>query len=150
GAGNHFKYFPRDKAGGTPISFMRSLYVEDDKELNPDDFPEDFYSTTVYTDKALEFLQSEQRAGRPFFGSMTYTAPHWPYQAPPEIIAKYRGKYDHGPAVLRRERLKRALELGIIPDGIEPHQVETSRDKAWKDLTDEEKRYESRIMEIYA
>ncbi|KAG7864290.1 hypothetical protein KL919_000318 [Ogataea angusta] len=150
GAGNHFKYFPKSKEGGEPIGFMRPFYVEDDNELDPYDLPEDFYSTHLYTDKALAFLQDEKRAGRPFLGCLTYTAPHWPYQAPREVIDKYKGRYDSGPAVLRRERLKRALELGIIPDGIEPHQVETHRDKTWEELTDEEKKIEARIMEIYA
>lgn len=81
---------------------------------------------------------------------MTYTAPHWPFQAPEDVIAKYRGKYDGGPEHLRRKRLDKALELGILPEGVIPHEVITHRDKAWKDLTEKEKKVESRIMEIYA
>ena len=33
---------------------------------------------------------------------------------------------------------------------MEPHKVETQRDKGWKDLTSEEKQIESRVMEVYA
>ncbi|ODV84879.1 hypothetical protein CANARDRAFT_8016 [[Candida] arabinofermentans NRRL YB-2248] len=151
GAGNHYKYFPKEEDGKTPISFMNPVYVENDKLLNEDtDLPADFYSTDYFTDKALEFLDSSDRKGRPFFASLTYTAPHWPFQAPEEVIEKYKGRYDEGPAVLRKKRLARALELGIIPQGVEPHQVETFREKPWAELTNDEKKIEAKIMEIYA
>ena len=34
---------------------------------------------------------------------ITYTAPHWPYQAPQDKIAKYNGVYDNGPEELRQK-----------------------------------------------
>lgn len=151
GAGNHFKYFPIDPNARGPANFMAPLFQENGEKLDPETLPETYYSSEYFTDKFLEFLGDDRvRDQRPFFGFLTYTAPHWPFQAPDDVIAKYKGKYDGGPELLRQQRLKRALELGIIPEGITPHEVVTQRDKAWKDLTDHEKRVESQIMEVYA
>lgn len=146
GAGNHYKYRVREK------SFMPFIYQENGNKLDPEkDLPDDFYSTQYFTNKFLNYLgDSEARKGRPFLGLLTYTAPHWPLQAPENTIAKYKGKYDGGPLNLRRERLKRAAKLNIISEDVVPHLLETQRDKTWDQLTDEEKAYSSRIMETYA
>lgn len=150
GAGNHFKYFPKDE-NNNYLNFLSPIFEENGRRLDPEtDIPEDYYSTDYFTDKFIDYLNSTDRKERPFFGFLTYTAPHWPYQAPDDVIAKYKGIYDNGPEELRRERLNKAIKLGILPDGVEPHKVETQRDKAWKDLNDKEKQVESKIMEIYA
>ena len=148
GAGNHYKYITSDETG-EQAPFLPNYYVADDKELNPEkDLPDDFYSTTNFTDKAIEFID-ETPEDEPFFGFVTYTAPHWPYQAPQERIAKYKGVYDSGPEELRRKRLARALKLGIIEKDIKPHPITTIR-KDWKDLTEEEKAVETKIVQTYA
>ncbi|KAI3405612.1 hypothetical protein KGF56_001630 [Candida oxycetoniae] len=148
GAGNHFKYVVKD-SNGNQIPFLPNLYVEDDKQLNADeDLPDDFYSTVTFTDKAIEFIDSTPKE-QPFFGLLTYTAPHWPYQAPQERIAKYKGIYDLGPEDLRKKRLQRALDLGIIGENVKPHPITTLR-KDWKDLTPEEKEIELKIVQTYA
>ncbi|CAH2354250.1 hypothetical protein CLIB1423_15S01948 [[Candida] railenensis] len=151
GAGNHFKYIPRDE-NGEELKFSPWLYVEDDRKIDADkEFPEDFYSTDYYTDKGIEFITDPDiRKGRPFFGCLTYTAPHWPYQAPADRIAKYKGKYDDGPEELRKRRLEQALKAGIIPDGVEPHKMQSHRDRRWHELSDTERQVEARIMETYA
>src|SRR5207245_8845672 len=46
-----------------------------------------------------------------------YTAPHWPLHAPPEDIARYRGKFDAGWDELREARLERLVAEGIMPAG---------------------------------
>lgn len=49
GAGNHYKYFPRDDNGET-LKFLPPLYCEDDREVNADEeIPDDFYSTDYFT-----------------------------------------------------------------------------------------------------
>ncbi|QEU58928.1 hypothetical protein KDRO_B01930 [Kluyveromyces lactis] len=145
GAGNHFKCNLDSK-------FMLPwIYQENGERVDHNKFPENFYSTTYFTDKFLEYLKDdEERKGRPFFGQLTYTAPHWPLQAPTETIAKYKGKYNCGPHALRKQRLERARDLGIVPADVVAHLVETQREKTWDELDDEGKAYESRIMEIYA
>ena len=147
GAGNHYKYVFRDENGEIP-KFLPPYYVDGDHELDPDtELPDDFYLTTYFTDKALEFLK-KPRDG-PFFGFLTYTAPHWPYQAHEEIVKKYRGKYNAGPQHLRQQRLAQAAKLGIVDPKTIPHPV-TSIHKEWDELTPEEQATESRIMETYA
>lgn len=147
GAGNHYKYIPKDKEG--PVKFMPFLYAEDDREVDAEkELPDDYYSTDYFTEKGLEFLSHEKRGDRPFFGCLTYTAPHWPYQAPEEVIKKYKGKYDDGPEELRKRRLESALKAGVIPDGT-PHPIKTIHER-WSDIDDDERAKESRIMEVYA
>lgn len=146
GAGNHYKYlFKGDD------KFLPPLYTLNGEKFDAHDLPLDFYSTKYFTDRGLEFLaDKEERKGRPFFGCLTYTAPHWPYQAPPERVAKYAGKYDGGPEELRRKRLEAAIKAGVVPAGVEPHPVSTHRDKLWAELLEDERRYELRVMETYA
>lgn len=151
GAGNHYKYFPKD-ANDQYLNFLAPIFCENGKRLDPAiDIPDDFYSTKYFTDKFIQFLNDDEKRGdKPFFGLLTYTAPHWPFQAYEEKIAKYKGIYNDGPKELRIKRLDNAIKLGIIPEGVNPHAVETQREKEWSELTDKEKEVECRIMEIYA
>ena len=63
--------------------------------------PDDFYSTTYYTDvNCWKFIDQNKRDGKPFFAFLSYTAPHDPLHAPKTYIDKYKGKYDGGWDVL--------------------------------------------------
>ena len=110
---------------------------------------DDFYTTRFYTERMIEYIESDRAEGAPFFAYLAYTAPHWPLQAPPESIAKFAGWYDEGYEALYRDRLERARELGLVPEdfaGIPP----IDGQPRWEELTDEERRIEARKMEIYA
>ena len=50
------------------------------------------YLTDALTDKAIEFMEEEQDA--PFFLYLAYNAPHDPFQAPSELVEKYRNISD--------------------------------------------------------
>jgi arylsulfatase len=109
----------------------------------------DFYSTRVYTEKMIEYIEQDRAAGRPFFAWLAYTAPHWPLQAPPESIARFNGWYDDGWEALARRRFERMKELGFIgadatfyDDGV--------WERRWNDLSADEQRDMARRMEIYA
>jgi arylsulfatase A-like enzyme len=71
-----------------------------------------------------------------------------PLQAPADIIAKYKGKYDDGPEVLREQRLRRLVELGLVTENVESHPL--LQGVRWEDLSEEQRRYSSRTMEVYA
>jgi arylsulfatase A-like enzyme len=73
-----------------------------------------FYSTDAFTDAAIEMIEN-QKDSAPFFLYLAYNAPHWPLQAPPEDVARYRGKYLAGWDRLREERYRRLVEKGIVP-----------------------------------
>lgn len=98
-----------------------SIY-EGDKEVIPasdelpktDDPNHPWYTTDVFTDHALTFLDEAVQADKPFFLYLAYNAPHWPLEAPDEDIEKYRGTYTDGWSAVRRERLKRMRQMGLI------------------------------------
>jgi len=87
-------------------------FALDDKPYIPD--AQNFYITDAFTDNAVKFLDQYDRDDKPFFLYVAYTAPHWPLHALPEDIAKYKGKYLQGWDVLRQERYKRMVKMGII------------------------------------
>ncbi|MDY6803124.1 MAG: arylsulfatase [Cyanobacteriota bacterium] len=113
------------------------------------ELPDNFYSTDYYTDKLIEFVKGDRDSNKPFFMYATYTSPHDPLQAPEEYIQKYLGKYDRGWDELRKERLQRLKELGLVSEDLElPPRWEMVR--AWDSLTPEQQKYESKTMAIYA
>ncbi len=114
-----------------------------------EELPEDFYSTTNYTDMLLEWLQADRAENRPFFAYLSYTAPHDPLHAPKEYIDKYRGAYDEGWDVLRRRRLQALVDLGIVPEGSEAF-PRLSNVEAWDQLSPESRQEAARDMEVYA
>lgn len=76
--------------------------------------PATFYTTDVFTNNAIEFLDKQKNKNSPFLLYVAYNAPHYPLQAWPEDIEKYRGKYMKGWDVLREERFQRQKHMGIV------------------------------------
>lgn len=114
----------------------------------PVDWPEGEYSTTVYTRKIVEYLEESRDSEAPFFAYLSLTAPHWPLQAPLELIKKYSGAYDTGWDNLRDQRIKRLAQLGIAEanEGM----VLPPNYRPWNSLSGQERTYAAREMEIYA
>ena len=113
-----------------------------------DELPENFYTTNTYTDKLLEFIEAGRENGKPFFGYLALTAPHWPLQVPAEYLERYRGNYDQGYDVLRTRRLDRATELNAVP--AVNHELFSPTGVRWEELDEQERRYSARLMELYA
>jgi arylsulfatase A-like enzyme len=110
---------------------------------------EDYYSTRVYTEKILQYIEQDRAEGKPFFAWLAYTAPHWPLQAPRESIAKFKGWYDDGYEALYLKRFERQKQLGLVPKDARP--IDPGRyEPRWSALSAAEKAVESRKMEIYA
>ncbi|MEE9230637.1 MAG: arylsulfatase [Acidobacteriota bacterium] len=95
----------------------RLVFTEDGRYLKS--LPEDYYATKTYTDKMIEFIESNRGDGRPFFAYVAHQAPHDPYHLPREWRDRHVGEYDKGWDALRRERAARQIELGILPAGTE-------------------------------
>ena len=123
-------------------------YEEDGVPLRIDQLPEDFYATEYYTDKMIEFIESND-GETPWFAYVPYTIPHWPLQLPEDWIDRYAGEYDAGYDVLREQRFARAKELGVVPEGAT---LEAFRPIAppWSSLTAEQQQRQARAQEIYA
>jgi arylsulfatase A-like enzyme len=74
-----------------------------------------FYGTDALTDYALDFLgDARTTADRPWFLYLAFHAPHFPLQARPDDIAKYRTRYATGWDELRKERLTRMKRLRLL------------------------------------
>ena len=128
---------------GITVDDKKALYREDNNLV---ELPDDFYSTDFYTAKMMEFISGNYDDGQPFFAYLSYTAPHWPLQAPEDSIAKYKGKYDAGYDVIHQQRIERLKQKGFFPEqkGFFPESVTGWGEPAWEDLTDEQKKIEAR------
>lgn len=111
--------------------------------------PKEFYSTQFYTNSLIDYIKQDNQSDSPFLAYLAYSAPHWPLQAPRKSIEKYRGRYDEGYDVLHQQRLKKLQALGFFDDSMNvfPSSLST---KPWDELSLQEQRTQSRIMEIYA
>jgi len=137
GGGNHFNAVGFSAGGST--------YREDGQLV---EWPEGRYSTDLYTDRLIEFIDSNDD-GRPFFAFAAYTSPHWPLQVPEPELDRYKGRYDAGYDVLRAARFASLKQAGIIPQSSTlPPRNDAIR--PWDDLTPDEQRAEARKMELYA
>ena len=107
------------------------------------------YATRHFTDRMLEQIDSNLGDGKPFFAYVAYTAPHWPLQAPDEYIDKFKGAYDSGYDKVRQQRIENQRELGVLQADQEAA-PRPSYVSPWSDLTDSDKQYHARRMEVYA
>jgi len=128
-----------------------------DGEKTVTEFPEGYYSTDAFTDRAVEWIgEFAENDEQPFFLHLCYTAPHFPLQAPEEDIARYAGKYDDGYFALRERRVEKMVEAGLIDPGWELSPVDPKRSDfrydyavtPWEEVEDLPR--ERRRMEVYA
>jgi len=114
----------------------------------PPALPRQFYSSTFFVDKAIEYLRAGAASGQPFFAYVGFQANHVPVQAPQAFIDRYKGRYDGGWTALREARRAKAAELGLIPRDAPMVTMGTTAN--WAALSEKEKRYQARLMEVYA
>lgn len=121
------------------------LIANDDPRL-----PKDWYSTDLWTQFGIKFINEAIDEKKPFFLYLAYNAPHFPLQAPADEIAKFRhGIYMKGWDKLREERFERQQKMGLL----DPSWKLTARSenvKPWDSLTDEQKDRFDEIMAVYA
>lgn len=139
GGGDHFGV---GQNGGE--SLQQAHYREDGQ---PATYPTGEFSSDVYASRLIRYLESEKDEEKPFFAYLAFTAPHWPLQAPAAMIARYKSRYDAGPLALKQTRLEGMRKEGVISERT-PDLSES--DAYWTDLAQDQKRLESRYMEIYA
>jgi arylsulfatase len=126
--------------------------VADNHPVDPPGTPEDGYHVSEdLIDNALRIIADYKgvRPDRPFMGYVAFGATHAPHQAPPEYMAKYRGRYDEGWDVIRERWFRKQLETGVIPQGtvLAPHNPGV---KPWDKLSDNERRLACRMQEAFA
>jgi arylsulfatase len=139
-------YFPRemDRPG------TESLYL-DGRELPKDSpmFGEGWYSTDLFTDWGLKFIDEARAARKPFFLYLAQGAVHFPLRAPEEIVAKYRGRSMEGWDTLRDRRYAKQIQVGLIdprwPLAPRPPDV-----PAWDTRPADRRERFDQIMAVYA
>ncbi|MFT4823405.1 MAG: arylsulfatase A-like enzyme [Cryomorphaceae bacterium] len=134
--------------------YDRVHYFEDDKEVS---LPtENYFSSDFYTQKMIDYIETDRKEDKPFMVWMGYQAVHYPHQAPKAFIDKYNGVYDKGWEDIRKSRLERQRKLGLVP---ETAVLDKVLDKTtvpdwlipdWDSLSAEEKRFNARRMQTYA
>jgi arylsulfatase A-like enzyme len=120
----------------------------DNKPVEPG---EDYYLTEGITKYANQFLHEhfDNSADKPFFLYLAHYAPHIPLHARPEDIARYRGKFKKGWDVLREEKYRRMLEMGIVDPSVKLSE-KTAQVKDWGKLDPKRQEAMELRMAIYA
>ncbi len=101
-----------------PSGEFERPFILEGKELKADEIQYEkapMYKTDFITGYALRWLDEAFTKDSPFFLYLPYHAGHFPLQARPEDIAKYRGTYMKGWDKLRHERFARMQKLGVLP-----------------------------------
>jgi arylsulfatase len=113
---------------------------------DPEYTPKTYYFTDAISDHAVRYIGEHAggHGGKPFFLYVAYTAAHWPMHAPPEDVARYRGKYDAGYEPIRKARSAKAARLGVI----DPKQKMSPQAESWEAVKN--KKREAACMEVYA
>ena len=139
-------------AGGfyQPGSARAQLFLNGEQIANDDPrLPKNWYSTDLWTDFGLKFIDEARAARKPFFLYLAHNAPHFPLQAPAEDIARFRGRYKQGWDQLRAERYARQKQLGLIDPtwAISPR---ANAVKGWEALSAAEQDRFDHLMAVYA
>ncbi len=109
--------------------------------------PEDYYATDAFSDKAISYVEKYANANAPFFLYLSYTAPHWPLQAHPEDIEKYKDSYTSGWEAVRENRYQRMTEKGLFDPKTAPLSKRQFNDK-WED--NPTAAWDARAMAVHA
>lgn len=135
---------------GAANFFAPAHLTRDNTRIKFDADPEypvkDYYITDAFSDHAVRFVNdhARQHPVKPFFLYLAFTAAHWPMQAKPEDIAKYRGRYDAGYTPIRQARIEKMRKLGLLDSAWQVSPQFGDWDKM------PHKEWEARGMEVYA
>ena len=121
--------------------------VHNEEAIFTESIPEDFYYADFVADKAIDMMDEMTADGKPFFMYVAFQEPHWPVQAKPQDIAKYKGKYDDGWDAMRSRRYQKMLELGLI-NADEMPEASNASGRKWE--KESNKAFQSANMEVHA
>ena len=126
--------------------------VYDNHQVEPPRRPEEGYHLSEdLIDHAISFIHDSVsiRPDRPFFTYLAFGAMHAPHQAPPEYLARWRGRFDDGWDAARDRWFARQQELGLLPEGTElaPRNPGV---EAWDSLPENQRLLAARLQEAFA
>lgn len=132
---------------GAGSYFDPPTLMDQDRFVELSELPSVYYLTDELGKRAEGFIDQAASSGKPFFGYLAFTAPHWPLHAPEADIVPYRNTYRDGWDVLRVQRLRRLVAEGLLPAG----QALSERDPeapAW--AAEADKDWQAELMAVYA
>lgn len=138
--------------GGFYYADKRSRLFLNGRELdvnNAPELPKNWYTTDIWTDYGLKFIDEALTEKKPFLLYLAYNAPHFPLQAPESEIAPFRGKYLQGWDKVRAARYRKQIQLGLIDSSLKPAPGNPIIYK-WDTLSDAKKKQYDDMMAIYA
>lgn len=136
-----------DMSGILAVVQETAKYVQDEREL--DSLPEDFYATRSYTDILMDMIRANHGDEKPFFAYLAYTAVHDPLHVPEPWLSLYEGEYDDGFAALKGRRAEGAKRVGVFPANAPAAELHPMVEN-WDSLSEEERQFHSKAMEVYA
>ena len=132
-------------------SLFEPSLVEDRRPVDRPRSDAPYHFEQDIADKAVAWirLQKSVRPDKPVFIYYAPGSAHAPHHAPPEWLAKFRGRFDRGWDVLRRETFARQKAAGLIPEDtvLTPRPAQLP---AWESLSSDQKQLGARLMEAYA
>lgn len=143
-----FDYFYGFMAGD--INQIRPYLFQNQTPISTPQEPNYFLSKDL-ADRSLEWLKMSEviEPNKPWFLYLAPAATHAPHQAPKELIAKYKGKFDMGWDEYRKQTFERQKRLGVVPQDAELTPRPASL-PAWDSANADQKKLYSRMMEVFA
>ncbi len=91
------------------------LIEAQENPVNPYRPDEEFYTTDFFTDAACDYIdKSTKSSDQPFLLHVCYNTPHFPLEAPDDLIEKYSGRYLQGWDALRKDKINRMRDMGLL------------------------------------
>ena len=91
------------------LSLDGAAIAADDPRLPPN-----WYSTDLWTEFGLRFIDDARAVRKPFFLYLAHNAPHFPLQARAEEIERFRANYAVGWDALAARRFERQVAAGLF------------------------------------
>ena len=150
--------------------FSPVKHYQDDMQAPPVKPDSGYYATTAFADHAIRYLKDHaaNHTAKPFFLYLAFISPHFPLHALQEDIARYCDRYVEGWDVIRERRYQRQRELGLVncalappepkftPRYFKPAVLETpgpgeiQHAVPWKELTEEQRKFQTAKIAIHA
>ncbi|MDQ6760949.1 MAG: arylsulfatase [Acidobacteriota bacterium] len=177
----HIKFVTGRKGVGFDRSYTMldeyRFFTQQRHELDGERLPapkpeEHYYSTTAIADYAIGFLKEHARehTNDPFFLYLAPHSPHFPLQAPPGDIEKYKDRFAEGWDTARERKWARMRRMGLVNCALAPLEPnmwtrwntpdaellakigpgEISKAVPWSTLTAEQKKLQRIKMAIHA
>ena len=143
-----FEYF-YGFIGGDTSQWNPALF-EGTKPIEPPHDAKNFFFDNAMADHCIDWIRMQHATApnKPFLAYYATGTAHAPHHAPPEWIAKFKGRFDQGWDKVREETLARQKALGIIP--ADAKLTERSEGiPAWDSLSADQKKVFAHMMEVY-